>query len=255
MGVWLNCISFLAKNPTKFSNTTIDIKIIVPPNKFCNLWYFCLIIAYPQSNTQGYNPMKKFTALSLAFCTVLAMTSQATTTPIVSPEADTSIQITVADEQNATATADTTTADTTTTNSSEPVAPETPTTPTISPQVQKLIQLYPRLVARIQPHGKICFEGEECDVNISVLTASADGSPRDGQTIYKAVCHTCHATGLVGAPKYGNQGDWASRIAKGKDTLYHNAINGFNAMPARGGADIPDEEVQNAVDYMIEAAS
>lgn len=212
--------------------------------------------------------MKKFTALSLAFCTILAVTSQATTTPIVSQETDTATQTTAADEQNtaptdvATATADTietnaTETNTTETNSgSEPATPpETPTTPTISPQVQKLIQLYPRLVARIQPHGKICFEGEDCDVSISVLTASADGSPRDGQTIYKAVCHTCHETGLVGAPKYGNQGDWASRIAKGKDTLYQNAINGFNAMPARGGADIPDEEVQNAVDYMIEAAS
>lgn len=32
-------------------------------------------------------------------------------------------------------------------------------------------------------------------------------------------------------------------------------MNGFNKMPARGGADIPDEEVKNAVDYMVEQSS
>ncbi|MER2012810.1 MAG: c-type cytochrome, partial [Psychrobacter alimentarius] len=59
----------------------------------------------------------------------------------------------------------------------------------------------------------------------------------------------------LGSPIFGDAGAWGPRISKGKDTLYTHAINGFNAMPAKGGADIPDEEVQNAVDYMVEAAS
>lgn len=130
-----------------------------------------------------------------------------------------------------------------------------PVATTVSPQVAKLIALHPNLVARIRPYGQVCFEGGECDITISVLSASADGSPRDGATIYKAVCHTCHDAGLVGAPKVGNTGDWAARIAKGKDTLYNHAINGFNAMPPKGGADIPDEEVQNAVDYIVQQSS
>lgn len=131
---------------------------------------------------------------------------------------------------------------------SEPVAAD-------SPQVKKLIAAYPNLVARIQPYGRVCFEGEDCDINITVMAAAVDGQARDGKTIYDGVCHTCHATGLVGAPKLGVVGDWASRINKGKTTLYHNAINGINAMPAKGGADISDEEVQNAVDYMVEQSS
>jgi cytochrome c5 len=53
----------------------------------------------------------------------------------------------------------------------------------------------------------------------------------------------------------GDAGAWGPRIAKGTETLYTHAINGFNAMPAKGGADIPDEEVQSAVDYMIGEAS
>ena len=127
--------------------------------------------------------------------------------------------------------------------------------PKDTPQVQKLIALYPQLVARIEPYGKVCFEGEECDVTVTATGPSADGKPRDGEAVYNAVCHTCHATGLLGSPTFGDAGAWGPRIAKGKDTLYDHAINGFNQMPAKGGADIPDEEVQNAVDYMVSAAS
>lgn len=127
--------------------------------------------------------------------------------------------------------------------------------PQDTPQVKKLMALYPKLIARIQPLGKVCFEGEECDVTVRSSGASADGSPRDGKAVYDAVCHTCHATGLLGSPALGDKGAWGARIGKGKDTLYTHAIQGFNAMPAKGGADIPDEEVQNAVDYMIEQAS
>lgn len=128
--------------------------------------------------------------------------------------------------------------------------------PEDTPQVQKLVALYPNLVARIQPVGRVCFEeGEICDVTVRAASASADGGPRDGAVVYNAVCQTCHASGLLGSPMLGDAGAWGPRIAKGADTLYTHAIQGFNAMPAKGGADIPDEEVQNAVDYMIAEAS
>ena len=126
--------------------------------------------------------------------------------------------------------------------------------PKESPQVQKLVAMYPNLIARIAPYGKVCFDGEECDINITVLAPAVEGQARDGESLYKAICATCHDAGLIGAPKIGTS-DWASRIAKGTATLYNHAINGFNAMPARGGADISDEEVQNAVDYIIQQSS
>ena len=128
--------------------------------------------------------------------------------------------------------------------------------PKDTPQVQKLIALYPNLIARIQPVGRVCFEdGEACDVTARSSGPSAGDGPRDGAAVYNAVCHTCHAAGLLGSPVFGDAGAWGPRIAQGKETLYTHAINGYNAMPAKGGADIPDEEVQNAVDYMVAEAS
>ncbi|MBB3107892.1 cytochrome c5 [Psychrobacter luti] len=128
--------------------------------------------------------------------------------------------------------------------------------PEDTPQVQKLIALYPNLIARIQPVAKVCFEDDEvCDVTARSAGPAAGDGPRDGKDVYNAVCQTCHASGLLGSPMLGDAGAWGPRIAKGKDTLYTHAINGFNAMPAKGGADIPDEEVQSAVDYMIDEAS
>ncbi|WP_413786259.1 c-type cytochrome [Psychrobacter frigidicola] len=156
------------------------------------------------------------------------------------------------------AAADTTDADDAPAEDAAPVvaaADEEPI-PEDTPQVQKLIALYPNLIARIQPVGRVCFEeGEICDVTARSSGPSAGDGPRDGAAVYNAVCHTCHAAGLLGAPILGDAGSWAPHIAKGTDTLYTHAINGFNAMPAKGGADIPDEEVQNAVDYMVGEAS
>ena len=157
-----------------------------------------------------------------------------------------------------TAVADGTTDDAAATEETAAAAPavEEEPIPEDTPQVQKLIALYPNLIARIQPVAKVCFEDDEvCDVTARSSGPAAGDGPRDGAAVYNAVCHTCHASGLLGSPMLGDAGAWGPRIAKGNDTLYTHAINGFNAMPAKGGADIPDEEVQNAVDYMVSEAS
>lgn len=84
-----------------------------------------------------------------------------------------------------------------------------------------------------------------------------DGTPvgqRTGEQIFKKVCIQCHASDstVANAPRLGNQGDWAPRIAKGFEALLHSGINGFNTgMPARGGAsDLTDDEVARAIAYM-----
>ena len=73
--------------------------------------------------------------------------------------------------------------------------------------------------------------------------------------IIKANCAMCHAGGLMGAPKIGDIGLWAPRIAQGRDMLINNAIKGIRMMPAKGGnSRLTDEEVAVAVISMANAS-
>ena len=97
--------------------------------------------------------------------------------------------------------------------------------------------------------------------------ASADAAPTEsaavpvaatdnaGEQLFNAQCAACHTSGLLNAPKYGDAGAWAPRIAKGKDTLYTHAAKGFNQMPAQATNGVTEEQIHAAVDYMIAAAS
>lgn len=88
----------------------------------------------------------------------------------------------------------------------------------------------------------------------NAAAATVNVSSDAGKTLYQSACMACHGAGVAGAPKVGDKGAWAQRIAKGKDTLYQNAIKGIGVMPAKGGAQASDEEVKAAVDYMITAS-
>lgn len=103
---------------------------------------------------------------------------------------------------------------------------------------------------RIEPVGSLCMAGEDCAASV---VASADTGPRSGQAVYEKSCVACHNTGAANAPKLGDAAAWAPRIAKGMDTVYENAWNGLNAMPAKGLCmDCTREEMDNAVDYLVE---
>lgn len=85
-----------------------------------------------------------------------------------------------------------------------------------------------------------------------IFTAHA----QTGKDVYTKTCSVCHATGIAGAPKFGNAGDWTSRAAEGIARLYNNALKGTaKGMPAKGGnPSLPDDAVKAAVDYMLAAA-
>jgi cytochrome c5 len=82
--------------------------------------------------------------------------------------------------------------------------------------------------------------------------AAAGGS---GKATYDAVCAVCHATGVAGAPKFGDKAAWAPRLKAGLEALHASAIKGKGAMPPKGGnAALSDADVKAAVDYMVAAA-
>jgi cytochrome c5 len=111
---------------------------------------------------------------------------------------------------------------------------------------------------RIKPVGKLAME-LPLEVAVANASISAVTPVRDGAQVFGQSCAACHALGIAGAPKLGDQVQWKSRLAKGTKVLYASALNGLNgstgAMPARGGnASLSDTEVKAAVDYIVAKA-
>lgn len=78
---------------------------------------------------------------------------------------------------------------------------------------------------------------------------------RTGEQIYTEVCASCHAAGLMNAPKFGDSIAWANRLNMGLNALVASAIKGKNAMPAKGGnPDLSEADIQNAVIYIANAS-
>ena len=89
----------------------------------------------------------------------------------------------------------------------------------------------------------------------AATAAASGGSAGDGKPVYDQTCHVCHATGVAGAPKFGDKAAWAPRIATGMPALYNAALHGLNAMPPKGGnTTLTDAQVKAAVDYLVAAA-
>jgi cytochrome c5 len=120
------------------------------------------------------------------------------------------------------------------------------------------------IAERLKPVGELCLKGENCagdmagagqQPSAAAETDSASAaSAIDGEKVYGGICMACHTTGAAGAPRLGEAGDWEARLAKGDETLYTHAIEGFNAMPAKGGNPaLSDEEVKAAVDYLLDS--
>ncbi|MEX1033945.1 MAG: c-type cytochrome [Cellvibrionaceae bacterium] len=107
------------------------------------------------------------------------------------------------------------------------------------------------IAERLRPVGEICMAGDECTGGATTVVAASEA--RDPAEIYQATCGTCHNTGVGGAPKPGDAAAWEPRLEKGMETVFENAWNGINAMPAKGICmNCTEEEMRATIDYMIE---
>lgn len=110
---------------------------------------------------------------------------------------------------------------------------------------------------RIQPVGSVRYGETGAAALAEAQSAAAEAVPSgevvvDGETVYGGLCMTCHDAGVAGAPIKGSE-QMAERLAaNGLEGLVSNAINGLNAMPARGGnPNLTDEQIQAAVEFML----
>jgi cytochrome c5 len=89
-----------------------------------------------------------------------------------------------------------------------------------------------------------------------VSMASDDQQMLKGRSVYQAVCAACHAPAnvMVSAPKAGDLVDWGRRAPadrKGLEMLTNHAVEGFGAMPPKGGrAELTRAEIRAAIEFM-----
>lgn len=118
--------------------------------------------------------------------------------------------------------------------------------------------------ARIAPTGAV-YAGAtgaaaQAAAQAAALAAASSqaayGGTTDGAVIYQNLCGACHTNGVGKAPTLTAAG-MGARAAKGKDTLYKHAIEGFTGpdggiMPAKGGnPGLTEEQIHATVDWML----
>ena len=116
-------------------------------------------------------------------------------------------------------------------------------------------------VARnLSPVARVAVAGQD-NAALSPAPAAQTAAAVDlgGEDVYKQVCTMCHGAAVAGAPKTGDKAAWAPRIAQGMDMLHKHAIEGYQGkagyMPPKGGrADLSDQSIMNAVDYLVSQA-
>jgi len=89
-------------------------------------------------------------------------------------------------------------------------------------------------------------------IALLLLCSAANATAGDGRLIYTQICRACHDTGVAGAPVVGDKTAWSARIQGGIDALLQSALRGKGGMPPKGGnAGLSDEQIRDAVEYMV----
>lgn len=114
----------------------------------------------------------------------------------------------------------------------------------------------PAVVEEVTPTEEAATPATEEEAPAEVAateTPAASGEiPAAVKTAVDTICSACHIAGVANAPKFGDKADWDARLAvAGVEGLVATAIAGKEAMPPRGSSQLTDEQLAQAVEYML----
>lgn len=102
-----------------------------------------------------------------------------------------------------------------------------------------------------------CSAQPDGEAAVPEMPRFADEALSKGRGVWMGTCRNCHLLGISGAPAVTDWAAWQPRLKKGRPALYQSALNGVMGeegryrMPPRGGnAQLKDEQIRQAVDYM-----
>ena len=107
-------------------------------------------------------------------------------------------------------------------------------------------------------HRKAEITGIVVTTELATEASALTDTALAGKTVYQTACGMCHDNGLAGAPSLNNASEWIKRLTQGMTVLVDHAINGYTGangvMPPKGGRmDLTDDQVKDAVQYMVES--
>ena len=110
----------------------------------------------------------------------------------------------------------------------------------------------------VQSLRVITPDQEKTSVGATVDKPALSSAAQSGKATYTTSCLVCHGSGVAGAPTISDKATWENRLKQGMNTVIKHAIEGFSGekgvMPPKGGnASLTDEQVADAVHYMLEA--
>ena len=116
------------------------------------------------------------------------------------------------------------------------------------------IAMLERTKERIAPIGQVNIGSVPAQkASMTAAGGKTDVAEFNAESVYQSVCHTCHATGVLEAPRLDDTEAWKKRLANGIDNVYQIAIQGKGNMPPKGGrTDLSDAHFKEVVDYMLQ---
>ncbi|BBB30186.1 c-type cytochrome [Neptunomonas japonica] len=106
---------------------------------------------------------------------------------------------------------------------------------------------------------KAALTGEEVQEEAVPEAVQLSDKAIAGKETFDNACKVCHGSGIAGSPKLGDIEAWAPRVKQDLAVLVEHAIKGFSGasgiMPPKGGrVDLSDQQVEEAVNYMVESS-